>query len=44
MKYWNEQDATIDGVLGGYGTVHVNDSLTSAKMIKDAGDIISGHD
>lgn len=22
VKYWNEQPATVDGVLGGYGLVH----------------------
>ena len=44
VKYWNKQATTIDGVLGGYGEVHENDSVTSTKMIKDAGAFISGYD
>ena len=42
VKYWNEQPATVDGVLGGYGIVHETDSDTSAKMITDFSDRISG--
>ncbi len=26
LQYWNEQPATVDGVLGGYGIVHDVDS------------------
>ena len=44
VKYWNEQATTIDGVLGGYGEVHVNDSITSIKMIRDSDKFISGYD
>ena len=44
VKYWNEQATTIDGVLGGYGIVHENDSVTSVKMIKDSAQFISGYD
>ena len=42
VKYWNDQPATVDGVLGGYGVVHPIDSDTSAGMIRDFSDRISG--
>ena len=42
LQYWNEQPATVDGVLGGYGEVHDVDSVTSAKMLEDYRDQISG--
>ena len=35
MDYWNEQPATIDGVLGGYDYVHKKDCETSETMIRD---------
>ena len=42
VNYWNQQPATVDGVLGGYGKVHECDSDTSRKMIEDFKDRISG--
>lgn len=42
VKYWNEQPATVDGVLGGYEVVHQADSETSAVMIDEFADRISG--
>jgi len=42
VNYWNQQPATVDGVLGGYGKVHETDSDTSRKMIEDFKDRISG--
>lgn len=42
VRYWNEQPATVDGVLGGYGVVHDVDSDTSAAMIDEFKDRISG--
>ena len=29
VQYWNQQPATVDGVLGGYGAIHDADSATS---------------
>lgn len=42
LQYWNEQPTTVDGVLGGYGVVHDVDSETSAQMLQDFKDKISG--
>lgn len=42
VQYWNEQPATVDGVLGGYEVVHAADSEKSAQMIDEASSIISG--
>ena len=42
VKYWNQQPATIDGVLGGYEIVHEQDSITSGQMIDDMAGAISG--
>ena len=42
IKYWNDQPATVDGVLGGFGNVHEVDSETSRKMIEDYAGRISG--
>ena len=44
LKYWNEQPTTVDGVLGGYGVVHDADSKTSAQMLDDFSEKISGFD
>ena len=42
LQYWNKQAPTIDGVLGGYGSVHPDDSFISLKMIEKFKDRISG--
>ena len=34
MDYWDQQPATIDGVLGGYENIHPVDSDTSKTMIQ----------
>ena len=33
MEYWDRQETSIDGVLGGYGGVHVRDVETSARIV-----------
>ena len=42
VDYWDSQEATYDGVLGGYGAVHPVDSDTSTNMIVGQKDVISG--
>jgi protein N-terminal methyltransferase len=42
LEYWNDQPATVDGVLGGYGDVHDQDSVTSAEMLQEFKEQISG--
>ena len=42
VKYWNEQPATNNGVLGGFEKVHDIDSKTSKIMIETYKDRISG--
>ena len=44
VEYWDQQDATYDGVLGGYERVHPVDKDTSQNMILEQKDIISGFD
>ena len=44
VEYWDNQDATYDGVLGGYEKVHPVDADTSSNMIKEQKDLISGCD
>ena len=34
VKYWDQQDASIDGVLGGYGHVSDADILESEKFLR----------
>ena len=36
VQYWNEQPATIDGVLGGYKDIHSTESISSAMMLEVA--------
>eukprot|EP00347_Sterkiella_histriomuscorum_P023272 403335282 len=33
VEYWNQQEATVDGVLGGYGKVHPVDADTSCNFL-----------
>ena len=33
MQYWDQQPATVDGVLGGYESIHEVESDTSRTMI-----------
>ena len=44
VEYWNNQPATVDSVLGGYGKIHETDSDTSRCMIEEARPYISGFD
>ena len=44
VDYWDVQDATYGGVLGGYEEVHIVDSDTSRNMIMGQKDNISGFD
>ena len=44
VEYWNNQPATVDGVLGGYGKIHETDSDTSKIMIEEARPLLSGFD
>lgn len=34
VDYWDKQPATVDGVLGGYETIHETESDTSRAMIE----------
>jgi protein N-terminal methyltransferase len=44
VHYWDRQPATIDGVLGGYGQIHIVDTMTSHEMIEQFTGQISGFD
>jgi len=33
VEYWDRQETSIDGVLGGYGGVHGRDVETSARIV-----------
>lgn len=44
VEYWNTRPATVDGVLGGYETIHHTDSDTSNMMIEEQKERISGFD
>ena len=35
VDYWDRQEATVKGVLGGYDEIHEAESKTSEKMIRD---------
>ena len=43
VQYWDNQPASVDGVLGGYKKVDQIDILTSRQMLVDANDHISGY-
>lgn len=40
VDYWDKQPATIDGVLGGYGSIHNVESDTSRTMINTYKDML----
>jgi protein N-terminal methyltransferase len=33
VEYWDRQETSIDGVLGGYGGVHGKDMETSSRIV-----------
>ena len=42
IEYWDNQPATIDGVLGGYDHINQIDVKTSIEMLEMARNHISG--
>ena len=43
IQYWDEQPATISGILGGYENINKPDILTSQKMLEKTRAYISGY-
>jgi protein N-terminal methyltransferase len=42
VDYWNKQPATVDGVLGGYESIHEVESDTSMAMINNFKNLMPG--